>query len=296
MTDTSVLILPAPAKLNRMLHVVGRRADGYHDLQTLFQFLDHGDTLSFRPRRDGRVTLSPEIPGVANEHNLIIRAARLLQQSPSNATDAWPRSQRGADIQLDKQLPMGGGLGGGSSDAATTLLALNHLWQLALPIDTLAALGVTLGADVPVFVRGFAAWGEGIGERLTPAPLDTPCFCVIHPGVSLSTAAVFGALELTHFSPIISIMRALQGGRNDFEPIVRQLSPEIDAALDWLGQFGDARLTGTGACIFCPLTTLDEARSILRRVSSERPEWHAFAARACNTSPLHVALSNLSMT
>lgn len=288
------LTLPAPAKLNRMLHIVRRREDGYHDLQTLFQFLDHGDTLMFTPRNDGELSLTPDIAGVAFEHNLIIKAARLLQTYAIDTSTAWPIGTRGADIQLEKKLPMGGGLGGGSSNAATTLLALNHLWKLALSLDQLATLGVALGADVPVFVRGFAAWGEGIGEKLTPAPLDTPRFCVIHPGVSVSTPAVFKALELTHFSPVISMMRALQGGHNDCEPIVRQLVPEISDALDWLSQFGEARLTGTGACIFCPLTSEDGARSILRRVSNEWPQWHVFIADACNTSPLHVALSSLS--
>lgn len=294
LTPDMPLTLPAPAKLNRMLHVIRRRDDGYHDLQTLFQFLDHGDTLTFTARRDGQLQLAPDIPGVAFEHNLIVRAARLLQTQPSTAATAWPIDARGVDMRLEKRLPMGGGLGGGSSNAATTLLALNHLWQLGLSLDELATLGITLGADVPVFVRGFSAWGEGIGEQLTPVSLDTPRFCVIHPGVSVSTPAVFKALELTHFSPVISMMRALQEGRNDCEPVVRRLVPEIGDALDWLDQFGEARLTGTGACIFCSLTSEDEARSILRRVSSEKPQWHVFIADACNISPLHVALSSLS--
>lgn len=279
----TVLTLPAPAKLNRMLHITGRRGDGYHELQTLFQFLDHGDTLTFQLRPDSEVTLSPSLAGVANEDNLIVRAARLLQ----------PHSQRpvGADIQLHKQLPMGGGLGGGSSDAATALLALDRLWELDLGLDRLAELGLQLGADVPVFVRGHAAWAEGIGERLVPVDLDTPWFVVVHPGIEVSTPRVFNAPQLTRDTPPISMARALQEGpeawRNDCQSAVRELYPEVDDALNWLSGVAPTLLTGTGACVFCRLTNADEASSILSRV---RSGWTAFMARGCNTSPLHQAL------
>lgn len=287
----TMLTLPAPAKINRMLHITGKRPDGYHDLQTLFQFLNYGDELTFTLREDDRLTLSPSLDGVELEQNLIIRAARLLQNAHSEAPLARPTSQRGVDIQLIKQIPMGSGLGGGSSDAATTLLGLNHLWQLALSLDELAALGIALGADVPVFVHGFAAWGEGIGEKLTPAPLDTPLFCVIHPGVSVVTAEVFRSPELTRYSPVISMEHALRRGRNDCEPIVRQQSPAIAAALDWLSQFGDARLTGTGSCIILGLTDEREGRNILHRVSEEHIDWQAFLTESCNISPLHATLN-----
>lgn len=277
------LTLPAPAKLNRMLHITGRRADGYHELQTLFQFLDHGDTLRFRRRDDGDVTLAPAMPGILNEDNLVVRAARLLQTATG--------CRLGADIHLTKRLPMGGGLGGGSSDAATTLLALDRLWALDLGLDRLAALGLRLGADVPVFVQGRAAWAEGVGERLTPVELDTPWFVVLHPGVEVATPSVFRAPQLTRDTPPISMARALQEGpgawRNDCQPTVRRLYPAVDEALDWLSGFAPTLLTGTGACLFCRLTQEAEAIRVLPRV---RDDWYAFKARGCNISPLHQAL------
>ncbi|WP_106478447.1 4-(cytidine 5'-diphospho)-2-C-methyl-D-erythritol kinase [Phytohalomonas tamaricis] len=284
---SETLTLPSPAKLNRMLHIVGQRSDGYHELQTLFQFLDYGDTLHFTPRADDRITLTPPLEGVDTEHNLIVRAARLLQNA-CNVTC-------GVDIRLDKQLPMGGGLGGGSSNAATTLLALDRLWNLGLSNDYLATLGLSLGADVPVFIRGFAAWGESIGERLIPAQLDAPWFVVIHPGIGVATQTVFSHPELTRNSAPISMARAVEGGRNDCERVVRMLQPAIGDALDWLDQFGSAMLTGTGACVFCALTNRAQADSILHRLREEKNEgryrdWQAFVARGCNTSPLHTAL------
>ena len=285
------LTLPAPAKINRMLHITGKRADGYHDLQTLFQFLEYGDELTFTAREDDCLTLTPALASVNQEDNLIIKAARLLQQADTKAAGARPKHLRGADISLIKRIPMGGGLGGGSSDAATTLLGLNHMWQLGLTLEQLAKLGITLGADVPVFVHGFAAWGEGIGEKLTPAPLDTPLFCVIHPGVSIVTAEVFRSPELTRYSPVISMEHALRRGRNDCEPIVRQQSPAIAAALDWLSQFGTPRLTGTGACIILGLTDEKQGRNILHRVSKEHSDWQAFLSESCNISPLHATLN-----
>lgn len=277
------LVLPAPAKLNRLLHITGRRPDGYHELQTLFQFLDIGDTLTLRGREDGEIRLSPRLPGVAAEDNLVVRAARLLQ--------AESGCRRGADILLDKRLPLGGGLGGGSSDAATTLLGLDALWGLGLGLERLAGLGLSLGADVPVFVHGQAAWAEGVGERLTPVALDTPWFVVIHPGVTVSTPAVFGAPQLTRHTPPITMARALQGGaaswRNDCEPTVRALYPEVAHALDWLATRAPTMLTGTGACVVARLGGEAQADRLLAEV----PEgWQAFKARGLNRSPLHAAL------
>ncbi|QFU02339.1 4-diphosphocytidyl-2-C-methyl-D-erythritol kinase [Halomonas sp. THAF5a] len=282
-TRTEPLVLPAPAKLNRLLHITGRRPDGYHELQTLFQFLDVGDTLTLRPRADGDLHLTPRLDGVTEEDNLILRAARLLQ--------AESGTRLGADIHLDKRLPMGGGLGGGSSDAATALLGLDALWGLGLELDALARLGLRLGADVPVFVRGHAAWAEGIGERLTPVTLDTPWFVVVHPGVTVSTPAVFGAPELTRHTPPITMARALQGGaaswRNDCQDTVRRHYPEVARALDWLGQRAPTMLTGTGACVFARL----ESESRAERLLAEVPDgWHAVMARGLNRSPLHAAL------
>lgn len=285
------LTLPAPAKINRMLHITGKRSDGYHNLQTLFQFLKYGDELTFTCRDDDQLTLAPALADVEQEHNLIIRAARLLQHADAPSPNARPIALRGADITLIKRIPMGGGLGGGSSDAATTLLGLNRLWQLGMTLEQLAALGTTLGADVPVFVHGFAAWGEGIGDKLTPAPLDTPLFCVIYPGIAVVTAEVFRSPELTRYSPVISMEHALRRGRNDCEPIVRQQSPAIAAALDWLNQFGEARLTGTGSCIILGLTDEREGRNILLRVSKEHTDWQVFLSESSNISPLHATLN-----
>ncbi|SDO58990.1 4-diphosphocytidyl-2-C-methyl-D-erythritol kinase [Halomonas shengliensis] len=279
----SRLTLPAPAKLNRMLHITGRRADGYHELQTLFQFLDHGDTLHLAPRDDGKIRLTPGIAGVAPEENLIVRAARRLQ-----AESGCPL---GADIHLEKRLPMGGGLGGGSSDAATTLLGLDALWRLGLTLERLAALGLALGADVPVFVHGHAAWAEGIGERLTPVTLDTPWFVVVHPGIEVATPAVFRAPELTRHTPPITMARALQGGasswRNDCEATVRALYPPVAAALDWLSERAPTMLTGTGACVFARLATEEQADRLLAEIGGR---WKAFKARGLNRSPLHDVL------
>ena len=279
----SRLTLPAPAKLNRMLHITGRRADGYHELQTLFQFLDHGDTLHLAPRDDGKIRLTPGIAGVAPEENLIVRAARRLQ-----AESGCPL---GADIHLEKRLPMGGGLGGGSSDAATTLLGLDALWRLGLTLERLAALGLALGADVPVFVHGHAAWAEGIGERLTPVTLDTPWFVVVHPGIEVATPAVFRAPELTRHTPPITMARALQGGasswRNDCEATVRALYPPVAAALDWLSERAPTMLTGTGACVFARLATEEQADRLLAEIGGR---WQAFKARGLNRSPLHDVL------
>jgi len=277
------LTLPAPAKLNLFLHITGRRPDGYHLLQTVFQFLEQADTLHFHHRDDSVITLSPELPGVPTESNLIVRAARLLQ--------AHTGCRAGADIVLEKRLPMGGGIGGGSSDAATTLLGLNRLWGLDLPLTELAPLGLSLGADVPVFVQGQAAWAESVGEDLTAVDIPEPWYLVLTPNAHVRTADVFQHPQLTRHTPAITVAAFLGGGlarsvRNDCENIVRQLSPEVDAALNWLAQHGIARMTGTGACCFiaCP----DRATAEHLLATSPIP---GFVSRGCNQSPAHVALA-----
>lgn len=281
----NTLTLPAPAKLNLFLHITGRRADGYHLLQTVFQFLEQADTLHFTGRDDGEIHLAPDLAGVPAESNLIVRAARLLQARAGGSC--------GADIVLEKRLPMGGGIGGGSSDAATTLLGLNRLWGLDLTLDELARLGLVLGADVPVFVRGVAAWAEGVGEALTPVDIPEPWYLVLTPNAHVSTADVFRHPQLTRDTPAITVAAFLGGGlarsvRNDCENIVRQLSPEVDAALQWLAQHGTARMTGTGACCFiaCP----DRATAEHLLATSPIP---GFVSRGCNQSPAHVALAAL---
>ena len=272
---------PAPAKLNLFLHVTGRRPDGYHTLQTLFQFLDTGDELRFEVTRDGRITRSRNLPDVTEDRDLCMRAARLLQAASG--------TMLGAVIHLDKRLPLGGGLGGGSSDAATTLLALNELWGCGLAPEALAALGLQLGADVPVFVHGHAAWAEGVGELLTPVDPPEPWVVVLVPAVRVITAEVFVAfdreLDLTPYSPAITIRDFHAGrGRNDLAPVVRRLYPEVDNALKWLGNFGDARMTGSGACVF--LTVADEAtgQTILAQCPSGLAE--GFVTRSRNVHPL----------
>lgn len=267
---------PAPAKINLFLHVVGRRADGYHLLQTVFQFLDACDWLDFSVRTDGEIRRLSGLEGVAAEDDLVVRAARLLQDAGGSAL--------GADIRLDKRLPMGGGLGGGSSDAATVLVALNELWGTALPTDQLAALGLRLGADVPVFVRGRTAWAEGVGEVLKPLDLDEPPLLVITPDCAVATAAVFNDADLTRDTPPIK-MHALSLARtgNDCEPVTRRLYPEVGRALDWLGQFAPARMSGTGASVFASFDSAAAAQSVLDGMPRE---WRGFVGRRLNRSPL----------
>jgi 4-diphosphocytidyl-2-C-methyl-D-erythritol kinase len=267
---------PAPAKLNLFLHVTGRRDDGYHELQTLFLFLDAGDELEFQVTDNGIIRQTRSIPGVADDVDLCQRAARLLQQHSGTSL--------GADITLHKRLPAGGGLGGGSSDAATTLVALNHLWGAGLSTGQLAELGLRLGADVPVFVRGHAAWAEGVGEALTPVEVDESWYVVICPQVHVSTAEIFARPELTRDSPPITIRAFREGqGRNDLEPVVRTLYPSVDNALNWLAAFGDPRMTGSGSCLFLPVADRDAGEAIL----TQRPDGcDGFVARALNQSPL----------
>ena len=279
-----VLTLPAPAKLNLMLHITGRRADGYHELQTLFQFLDYGDELVLRPREDGQIRLLTELPGVDHDSNLIVRAARLLQRESGCAL--------GADIQLTKRLPMGGGIGGGSSDAATTLVGLDHLWNTRLGEDRLAELGLNLGADVPVFVRGRAAFAEGVGERLQPVDLAEPWFLVIAPQVSVSTAEIFADPELTRNTPAITVRSLLAGGgHNDCQPVVEKRYPEVRNALSLLNKFVQARMTGTGACVFGSFPNEGEADKVRRQLPATLP---SFVARGRNVSMLHRSLERMA--
>ncbi|MDG9783172.1 4-(cytidine 5'-diphospho)-2-C-methyl-D-erythritol kinase [Metapseudomonas otitidis] len=278
------LILPAPAKLNLMLHILGRRPDGYHELQTLFQFLDHGDELGFSLREDGEIHLRTEVPGVPHDSNLIVRAARSLQQASG--------TRLGADIWLDKRLPMGGGIGGGSSDAATTLLGLDHLWRTHLGEERLAELGLALGADVPVFVRGRAAFAEGVGERLQPVTLEEPWFLVAVPQVFVSTAEVFTDPELTRNSAPINLRSLLEGvSRNDCQPVVEKRYPEVRNALMWLNKFTSARLTGTGACVFGSFPNRDDADKVARQLPATLP---SFVAKGSNISMLHRRLESLA--
>ncbi|WP_249023188.1 MULTISPECIES: 4-(cytidine 5'-diphospho)-2-C-methyl-D-erythritol kinase [Kluyvera] len=277
---------PSPAKLNLFLYITGQRPDGYHTLQTLFQFLDYGDTLTITPRTDGQLRLLTPVAGVPDEENLIIRAARLLMKAAAE-TGCLPAGS-GADISIEKRLPMGGGLGGGSSNAATVLVALNHLWQCGLPEDELATLGLRLGADVPVFVRGHAAFAEGVGEVLTPVDVAEKWYLVAHPGVSIPTPIIFRDPELPRNTPVRSIETLLNCEfGNDCEVIARKRFREVDDVLSWLLEYAPSRLTGTGACVFAEFDTELAARQVLEQA----PEWlQGFVAKGVNLSPLKQAL------
>jgi len=272
---------PAPAKLNLFLHIVGRRADGYHELQTAFQLLDWGDTVRLRPRADAGIVRAGGLEQVPPEQDLAVRAAQALR-AHSGATP-------GVDIAIDKRVPLGAGLGGGSSDAATVLVALNELWNLRLSEDELAAIGLTLGADVPLFVRGRSAWAEGVGERLTPVDLPSTSYVLLDPGAHVSTAVLFQAPELTRNTLRLTISGFLDGVEtaNAFAPVVRARFPQVAAALDWLGRFGDARLSGSGGCMFVAVGSEQRAAEIVRECP---PGWRAYAVRGVNRSPLHAAL------
>jgi len=267
---------PAPAKLNLFLHITGRRADGYHLLQTVFQFLDHGDSLEFELRQDGRILRAEGPDAVPEESDLTVRAAQLLEDRSGPLL--------GAGTKLRKILPLEAGLGGGSSDAATTLLALDRLWGTGLGQAGLMPLALELGADVPVFIGGKAAWAEGVGEILSPVELSEPWYLVVDPGARVSTREVFQAPELTRNSAPIKIAGFRSGEtRNDFEPVVRSRYPEVAEALDWLGAHARARLTGSGACLFAAFVDEAEARRVLDALPAK---WHGFVARGCNRSPL----------
>lgn len=277
------LTLPSPAKLNLFLHITGRRDDGYHELQTIFQFVDYGDELSFEVTDDGVIAIEPEIPGVPLEDNLIYKAAKLVQEAAD--------TPKGIKIGLNKVLPMGGGLGGGSSNAATTLLAVNHLWGTGLTIEELAQLGLALGADVPVFVRGEACWAEGVGEKITPmADLDENWFVVVVPDCHVNTQEIFSHKELTRDTQKCKISAALRGeGRNDCESVVCKLHKEVSKSLNLLKKFGSARMTGTGACCFLEVNSKEEANTVLAQLPAD---FKAFVARGINQSPLHTALNS----
>jgi 4-diphosphocytidyl-2-C-methyl-D-erythritol kinase len=276
----TALRLPAPAKLNLMLHITGRRADGYHLLQSVFQFIDLCDWLEFEPRADGRIQRQEGNSPVTAGDDILVRTAALLQTRLG--------VDQGVSIRIDKRIPIGGGLGGGSSDAASCLLGLNQLWGLGLSLSQLADFGLELGADVPVFVRGRAAWAEGVGEALQPVDIDEPIYLIIDPGVTVSTAQIFAAEELTRNCDPITIRAFLRGaGRNVCEPVVRKRHPQVGEALDWLSQFGAARMSGTGACVFVEVDSHRQAEIVKSRVPVP---WAGYVARAMNRSPLHQQL------
>ena len=279
----SSVTLPSPAKINLFLHITGRRDNGYHDLQTVFQLLDFGDTLTFTPNKTGQINLSPQIEGVLAEDNLIVRAARLLQQKTSGS--------RGCNIALNKVLPMGAGLGGGSSNAATVLVGLNTLWECGLSLTELADMGCKLGADVPVFVHGNSAFAEGIGELLTPLEIPEQWYLVITPECQVSTGEIFSHPQLTRNSSPIKI-RALSGEqyRNDCQSVVEKLYPAVKDALDWLGDYNSPLMTGTGASVFSGFENQTEAQQALDKVPNH---WNAFIARGANSSSLHRQMGKL---
>ena len=279
---------PAPAKLNLFLHVTGRRPDGYHELQTLFQFLDYSDELWFDINDTGEIC---RVPGnfpvdslIDPGQDLILRAAQRLAEIT--------QCRRGVSIRLDKRLPIGGGVGGGSSDAATTLIVLNQLWSLGLDHKQLLDIGLSLGADVPVFISGEAAWAEGVGEQLNPVDgLEEPWFLVVHPAIHVSTATVFSDPQLTRNSPQITIADFLSGRcSNQLQSVVERQYPEVAAAIAWLSQHKPARMTGSGACVFAAFTTREQANFVLQQVPSP---WTGFVARGCNRSPLHRRLNQM---
>jgi len=297
-------VWPAPAKLNLFLRIIGRRPDGYHELQTVFRLLDWGDEIRLRLRDDGEVRRLGEIPGVPAHTDLVVRAAQLLQRHAGIATGAdieragvptgvdieHADASIGVDIEVSKRIPMGGGLGGGSSDAATVLVALNRLWGLDLAEDVLAELGRQLGADVPVFVRGRSAWAEGIGEQLTPLSLPSRHYVVLDPHEPVPTAALFQASELTRNAPRATISSFVSGEttENAFAPVVRARHPRVAAALDWLGGFGQARLSGSGGCVFLEAKSFDRATAIAARCPAA---FTAQVAMGVDVSPLRDALA-----
>lgn len=274
-------IWPAPAKLNLFLHVTGRRPDGYHALQTVFHLLDWGDRIALRPRADGRIGRVGDVQGVDADTDLTVRAARALQAATGVAA--------GADVAIDKRIPLGAGLGGGSSDAATVLVALNRLWGAGLAEDDLATIGLSLGADVPVFVRGRSAFAEGVGERLQPLALPARWYLVVHPGVHVSTAALFQDPELTRDTPATTISRFLSGETvfNAFEPLVRCRHEAVARVFEWLEPHGVARLSGSGSAVFMPVA---DAKAGLGLVRDCPVGMTAVVARGLDRSPLHLQL------
>ncbi len=278
---------PAPAKLNLFLHVVGRRADGYHLLQTVFCFIDRADYLRFAPREDGAVVLATPIPGVPPETDLTVRAALALREA-AGPRAAGSAAAAGVTITLDKRLPMGGGLGGGSSDAATTLLALNRLWGLDLPREQLQAIGLRLGADVPVFVHGRNTFAEGVGERFTDVAVPPAWYLVVVPPVAVPTPEIFRASDLRRDTPLIAPAAWQPGtGRNDLEPVASRLYPEVARHLAVLRRFGDARMSGSGACCFVPFARREAAEAAAAELAAVEPDIRGFVAAGLEKHPLH---------
>ncbi len=272
-----MLTLPAPAKLNLFLHVTGRRADGYHELQTAFQFLDLQDEITLSARPDKQIRRLTHWADVAEGDDLMVKAAHRLADCTGVST--------GVDISIEKNIPMGAGLGGGSSDAATVLCGLNRLWGLDLSKDTLANIGQTLGADVPVFVHGHAAWAEGTGDRLTSIMPTEDLYLLIVPPVHVSTAEIFSHPALTRDSSPIRITDFPGGkGHNDLEAVVRQEYPDVDKAMNWLQQFGRVRMTGTGAGVFITVESPDKAKKIAQQAPAS---WQCFVTQGLNSSPLY---------
>jgi 4-diphosphocytidyl-2-C-methyl-D-erythritol kinase len=274
-------VWPAPAKLNLFLHVIGRRADGYHNLQTAFRLIDLADTLRFTARADGNVMLRRPLAGVPPEQDLCLRAAVLLKQATGH--------QGGVEIELDKRIPMGGGLGGGSSDAGTTLVVLNHLWRLGMKRGELQQLALKLGTDVPVFVFGENAFAEGVGEQLTPLVLPAAWYLVLVPPVQVPTAAVFAAPELTREAKPIRITAFFDGLkqralRNDLEPVVSKRYPEVARHLAWLKQHGEARMSGSGACVYAEFSTASAAQAAHAQLQLAM---RGIVARGLERHPLH---------
>lgn len=270
------VICPAPAKLNLFLHVVGRRPDGYHELETLFRFLDFGDSLRFTVREDGAITRSETVTGVDAETDLTVRAARLLQQAAGTPL--------GVEIGLSKRIPIGGGLGGGSSDAATTLIALNRLWRVNWPRRRLQAAALRLGADVPVFVSGRSAFARGVGEVLTAVDLAPAWYVVLVPQMHVSTARIFSDPELTRDSNPIKMLSFSAGpGRNDLQAVSCRLFPEVARHLDWLARYAPAAMTGSGACVFAAFDSQARAQDILANLPDDM---RGFAARGVDRHPM----------
>ena len=279
--DTSQLqYWPAPAKLNLFLHITGRRDDGYHELQTVFQFLDYSDQLAFELRDDGLIRRVTDIEGVPAEQDLMVKAARLLQQTTGTTA--------GVDIHINKILPMGGGLGGGSSDAATVLVVLNQLWSSHLSQAELAELGLSLGADLPVFVYGHSAFAEGVGECLKPVDPPELWYLVVHPQIHVATGVIFNDSRLTRDCSPIRICDLSEASlTNVCEAVAIRQYPPIAEALAWLTEYSPARMTGTGACVFAAFNTRQQAEAVLDQLPTK---WQGFVARGVNVSPLHSQL------
>ena len=281
---------PAPAKLNLFLHVTGRRADGYHLLQSVFQLIDHGDTLHFDLRDDEQIVRTTEVPGVSQDQDLIVRALRLLQAEHARRHGRLPP---GIDVAIEKILPMGGGLGGGSSDAATALMAANHLWGTGLGTQELMDLGLPLGADIPFFLFGETAFVEGVGEALQAVPGPDCWYVVLEPGVAVPTPAIFSAHDLTRdtkpvtiadFSSSLAVSGKQIGfGKNDLQDVAERLFPPVAEAVRWLGGYGDARMTGSGACVFCAFSGEREADQVLAQVPKQ---WKAWKAHSLASHPM----------